>query len=160
MSDGTTIAAIKVLQGKTGAADFATIAIGADKIKISSTGTVTKGTTVVSELTSALTSTLSGGWSLFSLTYTPSLDNWLSAGGSLTDPFASTFNIKFNSIVPDFSDTANRQTISFNPSGYNMYLTYKNAADAEKQMPTFYTTDGTTWRLASAAATASPADKL
>jgi len=139
LSDGTLIAAIKVFQGKTGAADYATIAVGADKVKVSSAGTVTKGTTVVSELTATLTSTVSGGWSLFSLTHSPSLDNWLSAGDKVKDIFASTFDIKFNSIIPDLTDAVNRQTISFNPSGYNMFLTYKNAADAEKQMYSLYT---------------------
>ncbi len=152
MSDGTLIAAIKVFQGKTGAADYATIAIGADKIKIASAGTVTKGTTVVSELTSGITATVAGGWSVLTLDYIPSLDAWLAAGSKITDPFSSAFDIKFNSVIPDFTDTANRQTITFSPSGYNMLLTYKNAGDAEKQMYTLYTTDGTTWRWASAAA--------
>ncbi|NIO44619.1 MAG: hypothetical protein GTN36_03655 [Candidatus Aenigmarchaeota archaeon] len=154
LSDGTQIAAIKVFQGKTGAADYATIAVGADKVKISSAGTVTKGTTVVSELTASLVASTSGGWSVLSLTYTPSLDNWLSAGEKIADKFASTFDVKFNSIIPDFTDTANRQSISFNPSGYNMFLTYKNAADAEKQMYTIYTTDGSTWTWMAAPVTA------
>jgi hypothetical protein len=162
MSDGTMIAAIKVFQGKTGAADYATIAIGADKIKLTrgtgagtdagASGTVTKGTTVVSELSTDIVSTDTAGWSTLIIKYTPSSDAWLSAGGQVTDQFASTFNLKFNSIIPDLTDTANRQTITFTPSGYSMLLTYKNAADAEKQMWTLYTTDGTTWKWAQAPA--------
>jgi len=162
MSDGTMIAAIKVFQGKTGAADYATIAIGADKIRLTrgsgtgtdagASGTVTKGTTVASELSTDIVSSETAGWSTMIIKYVPSSDAWLSAGGQVTDQFASTFNLKFNSIIPDFTDTANRQTISFNPSGYNMLLTYKNAGDAEKQMYTLYTTDGTTWRWAAAPA--------
>ncbi|NIM46660.1 MAG: hypothetical protein GTN40_00665 [Candidatus Aenigmarchaeota archaeon] len=155
LSDGTQIAAIKVFQGKTGAADYATLAIGADKVKVSSAGTVTKGTSVVSELVSGMTSSVSGGWSVFSLTYTPTLDKWLSAGDKVADSFASTFDIKFNSIIPDFTDAANRQSITFNPSGYNMFLKYKNAADAEEQMFSVYSSDGVTWRWASAPVTAS-----
>jgi len=168
MSDGTMIASIKVFQGKTGAADYATIAIGADKVKLAAgsrngadtgaTGTVTKGTTTVSELTSDIVSSDTAGWSTLIIKYQPSIDAWLSPGDMKTDPFASTFNIKFNSIIPDLSDTANRQTISFNPSGYNMLLTYKNAADAEKQMYTLYTTDGTTWKWASASVSATNQD--
>jgi hypothetical protein len=168
MSDGTMVAAIKVFQGKTGAADYATIAIGADKVKLAAggrsgtdttaTGTITKGTTVVSELTSDIVSSDTAGWSTLIIKYQPSTDAWLSAGDMKTDPFASTFNIKFNSIIPDLSDTANRQTISFNPSGYNMLLTYKNAADAEKQMYTLYTTSGTTWLWASASVSATNQD--
>jgi hypothetical protein len=156
LSDGTLIAAIKVFQGKTGAADYATIAIGADKVLLSSAGTVTKGTTVVSELTAGITSSVTAGWSVLTITYTPSLDKWISAGDQVTDPFASTFSIKFNSIIPDFSDTTNRQILTFSPSGYNLLLTYKNAADAEKQSYTLYAnTSGTTltnWLWASALA--------
>jgi hypothetical protein len=156
LADGTLIAAIKVFQGKTGAADYATLAIGADKITLTSAGTVTKGTTVIPELTSSITASLAAGWSVLKMEYTPSQDAWLSAGASVTDPFSSAFNIKFNSIIPDAGDTANRQTISFTPSGYNMLLTYKNAADAEKQMyGLYYNSSTSAWSWASAAISAS-----
>jgi hypothetical protein len=150
LSDGTLIAAIKVFQGKTGAPDYATIAIGADKVTLTSAGTVTKGTNVESKLASAITATTAAGWSVMRITYTPDQDAWLAPGASMADAFASTFNIKFNSIVPDASDTVNRQTISFNPSGYNMLLTYKNADDAEKQMYSIYQTNSTTSQFAAA----------
>jgi hypothetical protein len=168
MSDGTMIAAIKVFQGKTGAADYASLAIGADKVKLargsgsgtdaSTTGAVTKGIAVVSELTSDIVSSETGGWSTLLIKYTPSQDAWLSAGDTKTDPFASTFNVKFNSIIPDITDTTNRQTISFEPSGYNMRLTYKNAADAAVPMFTLYTTTGTTWYWASSTVSATNQD--
>ncbi|OGI12178.1 hypothetical protein A3K64_02485 [Candidatus Micrarchaeota archaeon RBG_16_36_9] len=169
LSDGTVVAAIKVLQGKTGAADFATIAIGADKVKLASgsrtgadsgtTGTVTKSTSVVSELTSDIVSTGAAGWSVLTLKYVPSSDNWLAVGGSVADPFSSTFNIKFNSIVPDFSDTVNRQTLSWNPSGVNMLLTYKNAVDSEKQLYTlYYNTSSSAWQWGAAALSATGSD--
>jgi len=168
MSDGTVIAAIKVFQGKTGAADYASLAIGADKVKLargsgsgtdaSTAGAVTKGTSVVSELTSDIVSSETGGWSTLLIKYTPSQDAWLSPGEAKTDPFASTFNVKFNSIIPDTTDTANRQTISFDPSGYNMRLTYKNAADAAIPMFTLYTTTGTTWYWASSTVSATGQD--
>lgn len=153
--DGTIIAAIKVFQGKTGAADYATIAVGADKVQLTKAGTVTKGTAPITELTSDITSSTTNGWSLLKIDYTPQNIAWIGTGGQVTDPFASTFNIKFNSIIPDFSDTANRQTITFSPSGYNMLITYKNAADAEKQMYTLYTQDGITWRWAASPTTGS-----
>jgi len=152
MADGTLIAAIKVFQGKTGAADYATIAIGAEKITLTSAGTVTKGTTVNAELTAGITATKAAGWSVLTIDYTPSIDAWLAAGSKITDPFASAFDIKFNSVTPDFTDTANRQTITLSPSGYNLLLTHKNAAGNEKQMYSLYTIDGSTWRWAAAGA--------
>jgi len=155
LADGTLIAAISVFQGKTGAADFAKIAIGANQLKLTSTGSVTKGVAPVPELTSNIVSSLAAGWSSLTMYYIPTSTSWLATGSSLSDPL-DTFNIKFNSIIPDFTDTANRQNILFTPSGYNMMLTYKNAADATGQMYSLYTTDGTTWRWASSVTT-SPA---
>ena len=130
--DGTIIAAINIFQSKTGATDFMTLAIGANQVKISASGTVSRGSSSISELTGEITQN-ANGWSALAITYKPSQDNWMAVGGSLTDAFISAFNIKFNSVSPDFSDTANRQNILFQPSGYNMYVTYKNAAGAEKQ---------------------------
>jgi len=157
LSDGTKIAAIKVFQGKTGAADFATIAVGADQIKLASAGTVTRGTTTVPELTATITQSATS-LSAIQIAYTPQSDIYMNVGDSLTDPFASAFSIKFNSIVPDFTDTVNRQTISFVPSGYNMLLTYKNADDAEKQMYSLYTSDGSTWGWYAAAVSSTGTD--
>jgi len=153
LADGTLIAAISVFQGKTGAADFAKIAIGANQLKLTSAGSVTKGVAPVPELTSNIVSSLAAGWSSLTMYYIPTSTSWLATGSSLSDPL-DTFNIKFNSIIPDFTDTTNRQNILFTPSGYNMMLTYKNAADATGQMYSLYTTDGTTWRWASSVTTA------
>jgi hypothetical protein len=148
LTDGTKIAAIKVFQGKTGATDYATLAIGADQIKLAAVGTVTIGNTVNAELTATFTQT-AAAWSALTIDYAPSTAAWISAGGQITDPLASAFNIKFNSIIPDFTDTANRQTITLSPGGYNMYLTYKNAAGNEKQMYTLLNDSGA-WYWASA----------
>jgi hypothetical protein len=159
LTDGTLVAAIKVFQGKTGAADYAKIAIGADKVKVTNVGgTITKGTTTVSDLSATITDTAAGGWSAMTITYTPQSDKWLELGGTVTDPFASAFSLKFNSLSSAFDDATSRQTISITPSGYNMLLKYKNAVDAEQQMYTLYTTDGTTWRWAHAATTATGTD--
>lgn len=159
LADTTLVAAIKVFQGKTGAADYAKIAIGADKVKLTNPGgSVTKGTTTVSEITSAITDSAASGWSALTLTYTPSSDKYLGVGDKVTDLFSSAFDFKFNSISASFDDTTARQTISFNPSGYSMQLTYKNAVDAEKTLYTTYTTDGTTWRWASAAVSSTGTD--
>lgn len=158
LADGTLVAAIKVFQGKTGAADYAKIAIGADKIKVSRSGTVTKTTTTVSELTATITSTVAAGWSAMTLVYTPSSDKYLGIGDMVTDLFSSAFNYKFNSISEPFDDTTTRQTISFSPSGYSMQLTYKNAVDAEKPMYTLYTSDGSTWKWAASTVSATGTD--
>jgi hypothetical protein len=149
LADKTLIAAIKVFQGKTGAADYLKLAIGADKVKLSSAGTVTIGDKTSPALSSSITSTNTTGWSAVAYNYTPSAYNWLAVGESVTDPFASAFDIKFNSISSPFDDATSRQTISLIPSGYNMLLTYKNAGDAEKQLYTLYY-NSTAWKWASA----------
>jgi hypothetical protein len=151
LSDGTIIAAVKVIQGKTGEADYAKLAVGADKIKISKTaGTaITKGTKTVSEVTSEISSA-TGLWSYMTITYTPSSDVWLSAGEKTSDPFSSAFDLQFNGITPDFDDSVNRQTITFSPSGYNMMMTYENAGGDSYQAYTLYSTDGVTYRWAAA----------
>lgn len=151
LSDGTKIVVTKVRQGKTGAPDYATFAIGAKKVKIAQAGTVTIEDKTVAELTATLTSGTTTGWSGVTISYTPSIDKYLNTGQSITDPFAGAFDIKFNSISPTFDDATSRQTISLSPSGYNVMLTYKNAGDNEKQMYTLYYDSGT-WRWASASA--------
>lgn len=145
LSDGTIIAGIKVLLGKTGEPDFAKIAIGADKIKLTFStsagvldGTVAKGTTTISTLAVGLTASASAGWASLSYKYTPSVDAWIKEGEKITDPLSEAFDIKFNSMYPEFTDTTNRQTITLAPSGYNMLLTYKNQGGAEKQAYTIY----------------------
>lgn len=148
LSDGTIIAAVKVIQGKTGEADYAKIAVGADKIKVTAAGTVTKGTQTEATLTAAITQS-TNSWSGFTIIYKPSIDTWLKEGEALSDKFASTFDLKFNSISPSFTDTVNRQTISFTPSGYNMMLKMKNAVGNDINAYTVYTADGTTYNWAS-----------
>lgn len=137
LADGTRIAAIKIFQGKTGTADYVTMTIGVSEVKISASGTVTKGTTSISELTSEITQT-STGWSTIGITYKPSQDDWMDIGEFLEDLFVSAFDIKFNSVFPQFTDSVNRQVITLQPSGYNMMLGYKNAVGNEKQMYTLY----------------------
>lgn len=137
LSDGTTIAAIRVLQGKTGEADFATIAIGAEKLTVPRSGTVTRGTTTVTGLTSTITDS-STGWSSLELVYAPNEDNFVNVGEEIEDPFSAAYTIKFNSIYPDFDDTTNRQTISLTPSGFNIIMNYKNAAGNDEQVYAMY----------------------
>jgi hypothetical protein len=127
LTDGTTIAAIRVLQGKTGEADFATIAIGAEKLTVPRSGTVTRGTTAITGLTSIVTDSASG-WSSLEISYAPNEDQFLAVGEELEDPFAGAYSIKFNSVYPDFDNTVARQDIAITPSGYNVILSYKNAA--------------------------------
>jgi len=154
MSDGTLVAAIKVLQGKTGEADYVKIAVGADKIKLTSAGTVTKDTKTVSDLTSEFTASTASGWSSLKITYTPSSDIFLKAGESISDPFADTFNIKFEGITPAFDDETNRQVISFSPSSYNMMLSYQNANGDTEELYTLYYDSGTyRWMSSSVSAT-------
>ncbi|MCD6476865.1 MAG: S-layer protein [Candidatus Aenigmarchaeota archaeon] len=156
MSDGTLVAAIKVLQGKTGEADYVKIAVGADKIKLTAGpgGTVTKGTKTVSDLTSEFSATGSNGWSWMKITYKPSTDIFVKEGEKITDPFAETFDIKFEGITPAFDDTTNRQTIKFSPSSYNMMLNYKNANGDTEELYTLYYDSGTyRWMSSSVSAT-------
>ncbi len=165
MADGqTTIAAIKVFQGKTGAADFAKIAIGADKIKLtrgsgsgSTTGTVTIGSTTATQLGSDIVSSEANGWSVLYITHTPQDNKWIVMGESIADPMSGAFNIKFNSVIPGLTDAANRQNIVMSPSGYAMYLKYKNAGDTEYNFAALYcdscTSSSQTWRWASAPTT-------
>lgn len=137
LADGTKIAIIKVFQGKTGTADFVTMTIGVNEVKVSASGTVTRGTASISELTSEITQT-STGWSALGITYKPGQDDWMDVGESLEDLFVSAFNIKFNSIFPQFTDSVNRQAVTFTPSGYNMMLSYRNAVGNDRQMHTLY----------------------
>jgi len=147
LSDGTNVASVKVIQGKTGEADYAKIAVGADKIKIAASGTVTKSTTTEPTLTAAITQATS--WSGFTLIYTPTSDTWLKEGEKLSDKFASTFDLVLSSIAPALTDAANRQNIDFNPSGYNMMLKYTNAAGQEASAYTLYGNATSTFAWAS-----------
>ncbi len=130
-----------------------------ETIKISSSGVIRKGTLIIPELTAEIVQS-SSYWPLLKITHTPTIDNWLNTGEKITDPFSKNFDISFDSFHPEFNDTINRQNISFSPSGYNMLLTYENAADVEKQMYTLYTTDGTTWKWASAPITLTGTDNF
>jgi len=154
LADGTNIGATKVFQGKTGAADYATMTIGGASYKIYASGTVTKGTQAITGLASTITATCAGGWSSMTLTYTPNDEKYVGIGQSIKDPFVEAFEIKFNSFTPALDDTTNRQTISFSPSGYNMLLGYKNAdGNDESIYLMYYDTTNTVWRFAQTSVT-------
>ena len=160
LTDGTVVGAVKVLQGKTGAADFAQLAIGAEKIKISAggsntetnpTGSVTKGSSTVSGLTTNLNSA-GTTWSSMRIGYAPTEDKFLNVGDKWSDSFAGLFDLKFNSMSPASDSTSERQKIEFNPSGFNMLMKFKNAAgNNENDYTLYYDSTNTNWRWASAA---------
>ncbi len=163
MTDGTVIGTVKVLQGKTGAADFTQLAIGAEKIKLSAgasnteanpTGSVTKGSQTVSGLVSNIVSTGTGttgtAWNSLRIGYSPTEDKFLNIGDKWSDAFAGLFDLKFNSLSPA-SDSSERQKIEFNPSGFNMLMKFKNAAgNDENDYTLYYDSTNTNWRWASA----------
>ncbi|HLC50903.1 MAG TPA: hypothetical protein VJH90_00835, partial [archaeon] len=160
LTDGTVVGAVKVLQGKTGAADFAQLAIGAEKIKISAggsntetnpTGSVTKGSSTVSGLTTNLNSA-GTTWSSMRIGYAPTEDKFLNVGDKWSDSFAGLFDLKFNSMSPASDSTSERQKIEFNPSGFNMLMKFKNAAgNNENDYTLYYDSTNANWRWASAA---------
>ncbi|MDD5416391.1 MAG: hypothetical protein PHU12_00265 [Candidatus Aenigmarchaeota archaeon] len=156
LSDGTLVAAVKVIQGKTGEADFVKIAVGADKLKITDAGTVTKGTSTISELTSVITSTTANGWTGMKITHQVANDVYLKAGEKITNPFGDTFDLKFEGLTPAFDDETNRQSITFTPSTYKMLVEYKNAAGDVENFPTLYnnaTTGSYIWAFGPATGT-------
>jgi len=154
LTDGTVVAAIKILQGKTGEADFAKITIGADKIKVSSTGTIKKADKTITDVTATITSTSTGGWTGMTIVHTPSSDTFVKAGEKIADPFAEAFDIKFEGITPALDDEVNRQAIEFNPSQYRMKMKYANAAGDIEDMYSLYYDSGTyRWISASISAT-------
>lgn len=145
-TDGTVLSVTKVLQGKTGVSDYVKLIVGADKIKLSSTGTVTKESKVVSELKSEFSANnLANGWSWMKITHVPTTDKFVKAGEKVADPFANLFNVEFRGINPDFGTDA-RETITLNPSGYNMLLKYNNADGDETDLYTLYTKDGINYK--------------
>ena len=138
LSDGTLVAAVKVIQGKTGEADYVKLAIGADKVKVVASGTVKKDDKSVTGLTSTITSSIASGWSGMTILWTPQNDAFVKSGEKLSDPFAGTFDIEFSGITPALDDATNRQTIQFTPSQYAMKLKYMNAAGDEEDMYSLY----------------------
>lgn len=155
LSDGTFIGAIKVFAPiVAGQAGYASFTIGGAVYKVYASGTVTKGTQAITGLASTITATCAGGWSSLVLTYQPNEDNFVAMGDEITEPFAEAFSVKFNSFTPAVDDTTSRQTISFNPSGYNMLLKYKNAAGNEETIYLlYYDTSSTVWRFAQTSVT-------
>jgi hypothetical protein len=139
LSDGTNVGVVKVFAPiVAGQAGFASFTIGGASYKIYRSATVLKGTQTITGLTSTLTATNATGWSSMTLTYAPNEDTFMSVGDTLADPFVGAYDIKFNSITPTLDSTTSRQSILYTPSGYNMIITYKNAAGNEETVYALY----------------------
>jgi hypothetical protein len=147
LSDGTTIGATKVFAPiVAGQSGYASMTIGGAKYVISTGSTVTKDGQSVTGLVGTITSTATasaGKLSSITLDYTPNSETFIKGGQGLTDVFASAFNMKFNSLTPEFDDTTNRQTIQFASSGPTVRLTYVNADGETEALDVFYNSGGT-----------------
>ena len=132
LSDGTLIGVTSIfVTTKTGAIDSATVFIGADKLELEDmsledgvayAGVKLNGETI-NDVTVSMIGNTTGTTGTLTLntievTWTPSLEQFVTSGNSLNDPFTNgAWKIFFGGIVPALDDTANRETISVTPSG-------------------------------------------
>jgi hypothetical protein len=143
LSDGTLVGVTSIFKTtKTGAIDSATVFIGADKLELEDNamgsgnyyaGVKINGqslTDVSVSMTGNTTST-SGTLTLNSIAvkWTPSLEQFVSAGNSLSDPFTNgAFKIFFGGISPALDDAASREAVTVTPSGTSASISFKDAA--------------------------------
>ena len=134
---GTKLAAVKVYTVGTAGAGHAKMVLGASEVKLTTAGSITKANQIVTGLTSTFTQS-AAALNGISITYAPNEDKFLKVGDSFPDAFAGTFDLKFQSFAPDFSDTVNRQAITFTPSSYNMQMVYRNADNNDETVYTMF----------------------
>jgi hypothetical protein len=167
LSDGTLIGVTSIfVTTKTGAIDSATVFIGADKLELEDTdmtdgaaypGIKINGETLTDVAVSMSgnstgTSTTAGTTTLNSiaLSWTPSLEQFVTAGNSLTDPASGGFKIFFGGISPAIDDTANRETITVTPSGTAATLGFKTSSGSSLSQNFVRATAASTVELADA----------
>lgn len=129
LSDGTLMGVTSIfVTTKTGAIDSAVVFLGADKLELQDTnvtdGTAYLGVRVNGVTLNDVTVSMTGTASLTALTldniqimWTPTLEQFVGVGTSLTDPASKGFKIFFGGITPALDDTANRGTVTVTPSG-------------------------------------------
>ncbi len=145
MTDGTNVGAISVMQGKSGAPDFAELVIGGSKLLLPQAGSVQKDGVIVTGLTSAIT-TAAHKMSSIQLTYTPNTAVAVPVGSSISDAFVGAFKILFGALTPALDDTTSRQSITYSASGPNMAVSYKNLdSETESFTPLFYNAGPVIW---------------
>ncbi|MFH1229823.1 MAG: S-layer protein [Candidatus Aenigmatarchaeota archaeon] len=143
LSDGTLVGVTSIFKTtKTGAIDSATVFIGADKLELEDNamgsgnyyaGVKINGqslTDVTVSMTGNTTST-SGTLTLNSIAvkWTPSLEQFVSAGNSISDPFTNgAWKIFFGGITPALDDATSREAITVTPSGTSASVAFKDAA--------------------------------
>jgi hypothetical protein len=136
LSDGTTIGVIGIIQGKTGIADSAEVYVGANKVTLSDSAIntdtwETAGFEVAGDSVDDVfvkitgTSTATGGVvkiSEIAIKYDPTLELFIEAGESFTDPAFGEFKVVFSGITPDV-DSAQREDIDVFASSSNVLRT-------------------------------------
>jgi hypothetical protein len=139
LSDGTLMGVTSIfVTSKTGAIDSAVVFLGADKLELQDTnvtdGTAYLGVKVNGQTLNDVTVSMTGTASTTALTldniqviWTPTLEQFISAGESLTDPASNGFKIFFGGITPALDDTANRETVSITPSGTTATVAFKTS---------------------------------
>jgi hypothetical protein len=144
LSDGITIGATKVFAPiVAGQSGYATMTIGGAKYVIgNNSATVTKDGLSITGLTSNITST-NHRLSSITLLYTPNTQKAYKEGQKFTDVFAAAFDLKFNSLTPEFDDTTNRQTMTYTSSGPNVRIGYTNLDGESETLDVFYNSGGT-----------------
>ena len=141
LSDGTVVGVSSIFAtSKTGAIDSAVIFLGADKLEISDTdmasaagGSVAVNGEPISNIGVAITGTANTAntpdvtINTIELSWTPSTEQFVLPGESLTDPASGAFKIFFGGISPALDDTANRETITVTPSGTSATVAFQTA---------------------------------
>jgi hypothetical protein len=134
LSDGTLMGVTSIfVTTKTGAIDSAVVFLGADKLELTDTNitdaTAYLGVKVNGVTLNDVTVSMTGTASAAALTldniqilWTPTLEQFVTVGTSLTDPASKGFKIFFGGITPAIDDTANRETVSVTPSGTTAQL--------------------------------------
>jgi hypothetical protein len=139
LSDGTLVGVTSIFAtAKTGAIDSAVVFLGADKLELQDTnvsdttaypGVKVNGvslTDVTVRMTGNATSALVTLDNI-QLIWTPTLEQFVTSGNSLTDPASKAWKIFFGGITPAIDDTANRETVTVTPSGTTAQLSFKTA---------------------------------
>jgi hypothetical protein len=129
LSDGTLMGVTSIfVTTKTGAIDSAIVFLGADKLELQDTnisdtsfyaGVKVNGVSLT-EVTVLMTGTASStALTLDNIQFrwTPSLEQFITAGNSVTDPASGGWKIFFGGINPAIDDTTNRETVTITPSG-------------------------------------------
>lgn len=139
LNDGTLMGVTSIFTTtKTGAIDSAVVFLGADKLELQDTNTASStpyagvkingvSVTDVKVVMTGVATTTALTLDNIQLVWTPSLEQFVTAGNSLTDPATGAWKIFFGGISPALDDTASRESITITPSGTAGTLGFKTA---------------------------------